>query len=367
MPLYMDIHSVPGVKSLDVAEAHRQDLIHQQEFGCNCMTYWIDEERESIFCLIEAVDKDAVKDLHSKAHGLVPHKIIEVSSALVKSFLGRIYDPDDAYTTNGLKVFTDPSYRLLLVTTTKDHALLRHFLGAEKADALLHRLNDTVRRNIKLHNGSEAEHEGEGFIVSFVSASDAVACALAIKADLTDADAALLDFKMALNGGEPVEKSNLLFGDTIQFGTNLSNLMTTGKIAIAGKIKDLVSRDLLQLKKDHLHVLSHPDEDFLNALFEKLEAKFDDPEFDVPEYALAMKMSQPQLYRKVTGVTGMSCNSLLKDFRLRKAKEMLRTLRYAVSQVTFETGFTSPSYFTKCFKSGFGLLPMEYIELLKKA
>lgn len=362
----MDIHSVPGVKARDVAEAHRQDLIHQQEYGCNCMTYWIDEDRESIFCLIEAVNKDAVKSMHQKAHGLVPHKIIEVSSALVQSFLGRMYDPDDAYVEDGMKVFADPSYRLLLITSTEDHALIRHCLGPEKATEMLHQHNDIVRKNIRLHNGSEAEHEGEGFIVSFASASNATACALAINNDMSTDHTAALGFKIALNGGEPIEKSNQLFGDTIQMGNYLCHVTAPGKIAVAGKIKDLVSKELLHARKDQLYTLSLPDEDFINALFTQLEKKFDDPEFDIPEYASALSMSQPQLYRKTTSLTGKSSNTLLKEFRLKKALDMLKSQRYSVSQVTFETGFTSPSYFTKCFKSRFGLLPVEYLDLLKQ-
>jgi AraC-like DNA-binding protein len=367
MPLYMDIHSVPGVKSRDVAEAHRKDLMYQNEYGCNCMTYWIDEERESIFCLIEAVNKDAVKEMHHKAHGLVPHKIIEVSSALVQSFLGRIYDPDDAYTENGVKVFTDPSYRLLLVTVTEDHALLRHCMGAEKADQLIQRHNELIRKNIKIHNGSEAEHKGEGFVASFVSASNALACSIAIKNDMPAEDAALLDFKMALNGGEPIEKSNNLFGDTLQMAGYLCTLTTYARIAIAGKIKDLVSKELQHAKKEQLLMLSLPDDNLVQALYAQLEKNFHDPEFDVDVYAKAMSMSKPQLYRKTITLTGKSGNILLKDFRLKKAKDMLKTLNYSVSQVTFDTGFTSPSYFTKCFKSKYGLLPVEYIELLKSA
>ena len=129
MPIYMDVHIVPGVKARNVAEAHRMDLLHQQEFGCNCMTYWIDEGRESIFCLIEAPTKEAVEEMHSKAHGLIPNKIIEVSSSIVESFLGRIYDPADAQTTDeGLKVFSDPSLRILLLTKTTDPVLLQYNL-----------------------------------------------------------------------------------------------------------------------------------------------------------------------------------------------------------------------------------------------
>src|SRR4026208_9695 len=149
MPIYMDVHIVPGVKAKDVAEAHRKDLLHQGEYGCNCMTYWIDEKRDSIFCLIEASDKDAVKEMHSKAHGLVPNKIVEVSSSVVESFLGRIYDPEDATVTKeGLKIFADPSFRIILVTTINDPVLLQHQLGAEKANELISRYHEIARKNI---------------------------------------------------------------------------------------------------------------------------------------------------------------------------------------------------------------------------
>ena len=361
----MDIHSVPGVKARDVAEAHRLDLLHQQEYGCNCMTYWIDEARESIFCLIDAADKDAVKEMHRNAHGLVPHKIIEVSSAVVQSFLGRIYDPDDAVQQDGLTVFNDPSYRLLLLTKTNDHALLRHCLGREKAMDLLSGLNALVRRTIQVHDGSEAEHEGEGFVVSFKSANAAVECALAIQQNLPSEEVSALEFRMSLNGGEPIEKSNILFGDTIQNGHYLNSFTNPGKIALAGKIRDLVSKELLQQKKDHFMVLSVPDEDLALSLFTQLENNYHKPDFDVVEYAQSLGMSQPQFYRKTIALTGESGNALLKNFRLNKARELLKTQRYSISQVTYDTGFTSPSYFTKCFKAGFGLLPGEYLELLK--
>jgi AraC-like DNA-binding protein len=329
------------------------------------MTYWIDEERESIFCLIEAVDKDAVKSMHHNAHGLVPHKIVEVSSALVKSFLGRIYDPDDAFTENGLKVFTDPSYRLLLVTKTQDSSLLRKRHGKDKTIDLLHHHNKIIRNNIQLHEGSEAEHGGEGFIVSFNSASNAVECAIAIRKDMPSEVITSLDFRMALNGGEPIENSNDLFGDTIKMATYLNSLVSNDKIAIAGKIKELISKEVLRVHKEKFLLLSLPDEDFVQALFNQLEEKFHEPAFDVPKYASALSMSQPQLYRKSIALTGKSSNTLLKEFRLEKARELLKTQRYSVSQVTFDTGFMSPSYFTKCFKLRFGVLPMEYLELVK--
>src|ERR1700733_9364286 len=194
MPIFMDVHIVPGVKAKDVAEAHRLDLFHQQDHGCNCMTYWIDEARESIFCLIEAPDKYAVEEMHSKAHGLIPNKIIEVNSNLVEAFLGRIYDPSDAQISNeGLKVFTDPSFRILLVTKTIDPVLLKHQFGNDKAEELLSAHTGIIRKNILQYGGREVERGGSGFVVSFSSASKAAECALAIRKDMPDTISAQID------------------------------------------------------------------------------------------------------------------------------------------------------------------------------
>src|SRR5438067_13107099 len=159
MPIYMDVHNVPGVKARDVAEAHQKDLLHQQEYGCRAITYWVDEKRETIFCLVEAPDKQAVEEMHRKAHGLIPNKIIEVSSTVVESFLGRIYDPPDAQISDdGLKIFSDPSLRILLVTKTDDPVLLRYKLGVEEANELLSRLNNIQRNNMTQYVVCVVEH-----------------------------------------------------------------------------------------------------------------------------------------------------------------------------------------------------------------
>jgi AraC-like DNA-binding protein len=77
-----------------------------------------------------------------------------------------------------------------------------------------------------------------------------------------------------------------------------------------------------------------------------------------------MAMSKSQLYRKTISLTGLSPNLFVKEFRLEKAKELMKKQRYTISQITFDSGFTSPSYFTKCFKKKYGLLPMAYLDLL---
>lgn len=361
----MDIHSVPGVRSKDVAEAHRKDLLHQHEFECNCMTYWIDEERETIFCLIEASNKDAVKNMHKKAHGLIPHKIIEVSSTIVQSFLGRIYDPDDAVVENGVKIFTNPGFRIIVVSKSCDHAMLQHCLGAAHADQLISRQDEIFRKNISLYNGSEAEHSGDGFVISFESASQAVSFSLKVLNDLSDKDLDQLDLRIAVNGGEPIETSNILFGDAIQFGNHLCFISGKKRLAFSSQVRDLVSKDVLKNQKAKYFVLPQSDEDVIRQLFSVMEENYHDANFELSEFSKAMAMSNSQLYRRTTMLTGLSTNNLLREFRLGKAIALLKTQRFSISQISTDTGFSSPSYFTKCFKERFGLRPMEYIDLLR--
>lgn len=365
MPIYMDVHTVPGVKARDVAEAHTKDLLHQDEHQCRCMTYWIDEVRETVFCLIDAPTKEAVVELHEKAHGLIPNKVIEVNSTVVESFLGRIYDPENVEVANdGLKVFSDPSFRILVVTKTVDPVLLRYKLGIEKANALFKEHNDIIRKNLSQFEGREVDHGGTGFIISFSSAAKAVWYALAVQKELPVTVTNALSFKMSINGGEPIEQSNRLFGDTIQAAEHLCSINKYFKVAITSLVKELVMKDHLQKEVDFL-TLSPQDEALLASLYSILENNWQNADFDLDNYCQSMAMSKSQLYRKTIALTGLSPNFLVKEFRLEKAKDLMKKQRYNISQITFDSGFTSPSYFTKCFKKKYGLLPMSYIELLQ--
>jgi len=80
MPLYMDIHKqVEGATADAVAGAHLKDLESQGQYGVKYLKYWLDESSGTIFCLVEAPDKEAAMRVHREAHGLVADEIHEVS------------------------------------------------------------------------------------------------------------------------------------------------------------------------------------------------------------------------------------------------------------------------------------------------
>lgn len=365
MPIYMDIHEVPGIEAMDAAQAHQKDMLIQHEYHCKCMTYWIDEPRGVVFCLIEAPDKSVVEEMHKNSHGLIPHKIIEVKNDLVENFLGRIHDPEGVVITDeGFKVFSDSAFRILLITDTTDPVLLRHGMGKDIASELLQRMNSGIRQALAKHEGREVESFAKGFIVSFSSVVNAMGCALDIYKKLPASDREAAGFKMAINAGEPVSKSDKLFGDTITLGHRLCSVRSDGRIIMASSVKELIGSHHLDADQENMFSLSPQDENLMNALLDKLEDKWKEPGFTVTQFCKEMAMSNSQLYRKTMALWGLSPNQLLNEFRLEKARELLKSNSKNISETTFDAGFTSPSYFTKCFKKKFGLLPASYLNAL---
>lgn len=102
------------------------------------------------------------------------------------------------------------------------------------------------------------------------------------------------------------------------------------------------------------------DEKFLKRVTNILEENMSDNTFSVNELAETLGMTHDQLYRKTKALTGVTANKFIRTIRLRKAAQLIETKKYNISEVLYEVGFSSPSYFSKCFKKEFGVLPTDY-------
>lgn len=96
---------------------------------------------------------------------------------------------------------------------------------------------------------------------------------------------------------------------------------------------------------------------FLARFREVVEARMEDSEVSVDDLAAEMNLSRVQLYRKIKTITGSSPVELLRTTRLKRAYQMLLTTDKSVSEVAYAVGFTAPSYFSKCFKEEYGMVP----------
>lgn len=105
---------------------------------------------------------------------------------------------------------------------------------------------------------------------------------------------------------------------------------------------------------------SRKDEEFLQKIESIIEQRMEDPMFDVDVIAEKVNMSRATFYRKMKGLTDVSPNDFIRLCRLKKAAQILASGDSYVNEAAFSVGFSSASYFSRCFSKQFGVSPKEY-------
>lgn len=102
------------------------------------------------------------------------------------------------------------------------------------------------------------------------------------------------------------------------------------------------------------------DQKFLADLTAVIETRLDQPALSVDDIARHLGVSQMQLYRKVKAVLGTGVSDYIQNIRLTKARQLLLTKSSTIAEVAYQTGFSSPSYFSTAFKGKYQVSPSEY-------
>jgi AraC-like DNA-binding protein len=345
-----------------IAQIHQEDLKIQDEFGCRGMTYWFDDKRKTAFCLIEAPDAKAIQKMHDKAHGSVPHSIIEVDYGIVESFLGRIQDPEKTRDTE-LNIINDPAFRTIMVicmgymTTDKDSASYKTSFD---------NVNKDIRKTLDSLEGNIVKQTDDYYLVSFKSVTNAVQAALEIqqlnKEFIKNEKKGKQNIKIGLSAGVPVTEKKFIFEDTIKLAERIAALVK-GEIVVSSEVKELYKSENSNsfIKGKGITSLEEPDEKFITLLMDYTDKVWNDTNLKVDHFCKPLGRSKSQLYRKMILLTGQSPNTFIKDYRLKEALKCIQKRAGNISEIAFTTGFSSPSYFTKCFKKKFGLIPADYI------
>ena len=106
------------------------------------------------------------------------------------------------------------------------------------------------------------------------------------------------------------------------------------------------------------------DEQLIQKALKLIEDHIDNSEYNVEQLSADMGMSRMNLYRKLQAITGQTPTDFIRTIRLKRAAQLLQEGKLNVSEVADRVGFSSSSYFTKCFKEQFGVLPTQYSESL---
>jgi signal transduction histidine kinase/DNA-binding NarL/FixJ family response regulator len=108
------------------------------------------------------------------------------------------------------------------------------------------------------------------------------------------------------------------------------------------------------------------DEKFLNRLIEIVERYIGNEKFGVEQLGEELGMSRSQLHRKLTALLDTGPNQFIRQFRLQRAYDLLKQNSATASEISYQVGFGSPSYFTKCFHEHFGYPPSEVLVQIPK-
>ncbi|WP_245566878.1 substrate-binding domain-containing protein [Christiangramia portivictoriae] len=103
-----------------------------------------------------------------------------------------------------------------------------------------------------------------------------------------------------------------------------------------------------------------PEQQFLAKFNELIKQNLDNSDFTVENLAKELSISRVQLYRKVKSIMGLSVSDYIANYKLEKAKALLKTSSMTVSEIAYKCGFTSPSYFSTSFKNKYDTSPVSY-------
>ena len=99
--------------------------------------------------------------------------------------------------------------------------------------------------------------------------------------------------------------------------------------------------------------------EFYARFLEIVSAEMGNPDLNIDRLASDMGLGRSQLYRKIKALTNYTPVELLRNIRLKRSREMLTTTQKSISEIAYEVGFSTPAYFTRCYKEAFGETPSE--------
>jgi len=352
MPIYLDVHILKNenVQLQDVITAHLKDLNISANYGVVQKKFWADMENKKVFCLMEGPSMDACNHVHAEAHGMTACNMVEITDEEYKLMLVGNMKNDLAYSeSDGL----DPGIRTILLIE------IRHLDKKRKA------IRNEILRSISQFSGHIIPNPQDYFLVSFDSVSNALSCAISIQKKASGFSD-LLEHKIA------AITSHLLGKDSMYLFEEAKN--TLDRIKRAGDQKVIyvdekthsIWKKNADSSKFDLHdfqVLNESDLNTTEKLFDLLDSQLTDSNFGVDQMCRALGWSKATAYRTTIRLFNKSPIDLIRELRFQNALDLLNSKSMTMSEIAYESGFSSPGYFSRSFKERFGIPPKSYINI----
>ncbi len=147
---------------------------------------------------------------------------------------------------------------------------------------------------------------------------------------------------------------------TKPFNVEMLRVSVANLVIARAELKKRFTREVYLQPSDV--TVTSADENFLKQAIALVEANMEDPEFNVEALVKGVGISRSKLHLKMKAVTGQSSSEFIRTIRLKRAVQLMEKSDLSVKEIMYQTGFSTPSYFSKCFKKQFGVIPSEYLK-----
>ena len=245
----------------------------------------------------------------------------------------------------------------ILVIETSDYL---HRLEANQFNLFTQKLHNSIYKSIKQFKGSILSQNDNTYSVSFESVTNIILCALKIQSNFKyitpKFDTSIRKLKMGVARAKDQSTSLLL-------ATRMCEVVSD-QIVITHKIKELYESENrnIFIDREYIKTLNASEVNFLTNFMDYIETIWNDPEFSIKQLSEPLSYSSSQVYRNTVSLTGKPPSIFIRDYRLNKALNLLHKRKGSIGEIARQTGFKSATYFSKCFKDKFDILPSKYAQ-----
>lgn len=258
-----------------------------------------------------------------------------------------------------MSVTNNTNLRYIMVIETSNYL---NRLEANQFNIFTQKLHNSLLKSFNHFKGHIMVNNDNMYVVKFESVTNAVLCALKIQENFKyitpKFDTSIRQLKIGIASGIKNDLKKV-----ISLATRICEVVKD-QITITSEVKILyknVNKNAF-INKEHIRTLKPANELFINHIMDFSESIWREHDFNVNDYGKGLDYSKFQVYRKMKLLTGKSPSKFLRDFRLNKALNLFHERKGNITKIAEESGFNSLTYFSKCFKSKFGILPSKYLQ-----